>query len=144
VVRDSRRRQSLRVQHDTHKRTHPYICTYALEGVGLRLYVLVAEVRRSDLDAVRHAFRACHVRAVSAAVKRAVRLDAVPDHLDAAILAVGRDGMYRALEAVESVRVSTGHTYLKGLIVLISTDLALGHSHLLSGSRQSPYLEWIP
>src|SRR5215218_2649462 len=54
------------------------------------------------------------------------------------------EGMYRALEAVESVRVSSGHTYLKGLIVLISTDLALGHSHLLSGSRQSPFLEWIP
>jgi hypothetical protein len=144
VVRDSRRRQSLRVQHDTHKRTHPYSCTYALEGVGLRLYVLVAEVRRSDLDAVRHAFRACHARAVGAAVKRAVRLDAVPDHLDAAILAVGREGMYRALEAVESVRVSSGHTYLKGLIVLISTDFALGQIHLLSGSRQSPFLGWIP
>jgi hypothetical protein len=64
---------------------------------------------------------------VGAAVKRAVRLDAVPDHLDAAILAVGREGMYRALEAVESVRVSTGHTYLKGLVILISTDLALSH-----------------
>jgi hypothetical protein len=98
-----------------------------LEGVGLRPYVLVAEVHRSDLDAVRHALCACHARAVGAAIERAVRLDAVPDHLDAAILAVGREGMYRAFEAVESVRVSTGHTYLKGLVILISTDLALSH-----------------
>jgi hypothetical protein len=27
--------KSFRVQHDTHKRTHPHSCTYALEGVGL-------------------------------------------------------------------------------------------------------------
>src|SRR5215213_6902344 len=97
-----------------------------------------------SLGPVGDPFGPCHARAVSAAVKRAVRLDAVPDHLDIAILAVGREGMNRALEAVESVRVPTGHTYLKGLIVLISTDLAYGHSHLLSGSRQSPCLEWIP
>ena len=71
--------------------------------VAVRLYVLVAEVRRPDLDAVRDAFRACHARAVGAAVKRAVRLDAVADHLDTAILAVWREGMYRALEAVEGV-----------------------------------------
>src|SRR5215216_3471218 len=73
-------------------------------------------------------FGPCHARAVSAAVKRAVRLDAVPDHLDAAILAIGREGMYRALEAIESVRVSTGHTYLKGLVVVIAADFTLGHS----------------
>ena len=95
--------------------------------VAMRLYVLVAEVRRLDLDAVRDAFRACHARAVGAAVKRAVRLDAVPYHLDAATLAVGREGMYRALEAVEGVRVSTGDGHLKGFIVLISTDFAPGH-----------------
>jgi hypothetical protein len=81
---------------------------------------------------------------VGAAIKRAVRLDPVPDHLDAAILAGGRESMYRALETVEGVRIIPGHTYLKGLIVLISTDFALGHIHLPSGPRQSPFLAWIP
>jgi hypothetical protein len=79
---------------------------------------------------------------VGAAVKRAVRLDAVPDHLDVAILAVGREGMYRALEAVESVRVFTGHTYLKGFIVLISTDFAPGHlDPPLPERGDSPFLQ---
>src|SRR5215218_1455912 len=72
-------------------------------------------------------FGPCYACTVGAAVKVTVSLNAVADHLHAAILALGREGMYRALEAVESVRVPTGHTYLKGLIVLISTDFAPGH-----------------
>ena len=88
---------------------------------------------------VRDAFRACHARAVGAAVKRAVSLDAVSDHLDVAVLADGCERVDRALEAVEGVRVSTGHAYLKSLIVLIPTDLALGHIHLLlPGTGQVP------
>src|SRR5215217_3749248 len=67
------------------------------------------EVRCSDLDAVRHAFRACHARAVGAAVKRVVRLDAVSDHLDIAVLAGWGERVDRTLEAVEGVRVPTGH-----------------------------------
>jgi hypothetical protein len=33
----------------------------------------------------------------------------------------------RALEAVKGVRVAPRHTYLESLVVLISTDFALGH-----------------
>src|SRR5215213_244938 len=96
-----------------------------------------APARRSG--PVRDAFRACHARAVGAAVKRAVSLDAVSDHLDVAVLADGCERVDRALEAVEGVRVSTGHAYLKSLIVLIPTDLALGHIHLLlPGTGQVP------
>src|SRR5215204_4405274 len=108
------------------------------------LWAIYRRVQRASSHPVRNAFRACHARAVGAAVEGAVRLDAVPDHPDVAVLADRGERVDRTLEAVEGVGVSSGHTYLKGLIVLISTDLALGHSHLLSGSRQSPFLEWIP
>src|SRR5215210_30775 len=88
---------------------------------------------------VRDAFRARHARAVGTAVKRAVRLDAVSDHLDVAVLADRGERVDRTLEAVEGVRVLAGHAYLKGLVVLISTDFALGHIHLLlPGTGQTP------
>ena len=92
---------------------------------------MVGEVHRSDLDAVRHALCACHARAVGAAIERAVRLDAVPDHLDAAILADRGERVDRTLETVEGVRVPAGHAYLKSFIVVISADFALGHIYLL-------------
>ena len=69
----------------------------SLCAVGTKIYVV------DGSGSVRDAFRACHARTVGAAVKRASRLDAVPDHLDVAVLVVGCEGMYRALEAVESV-----------------------------------------
>jgi hypothetical protein len=46
---------------------------------------------------------------VGAAVKRVFRLHAVPDHPDAAVLAGRGEGVDRTLEAVEGVRVPTGH-----------------------------------
>jgi hypothetical protein len=61
------------------------------------------------------------------AIEVAVRLNAVADHLHAAILTRGREGVNRALETVEGVRLVPGHTYLKSLVILISTDLALSH-----------------
>src|SRR5918997_3278513 len=92
------------------------------------LWATCRRVRRASSDPVRNAFRACHVRAVGAAVKRVVRLDAVPDHLDVAVLAGWGERVDRALETVEGVRIVPGHSYLEGLVVLISTDFALGHN----------------
>src|SRR5215217_2974904 len=86
------------------------------------------EVRCSDLDAVRNAFRACHARAVGAAVKRATRLDAVSDHLDVAVLAGWGERVDRTLEAVEGVRVPTGHRDGDRLVVVVAADFTLGHS----------------
>jgi hypothetical protein len=70
------------------------------------------------LGPVRDPFRACHTSAVSTATEVAVCFYTVPDHLDPAVLAGRGEGVNRALETVEGVRVSTGHTYLKGLRVL--------------------------
>jgi hypothetical protein len=76
-------------------------------------------------------FGSGHARAVGAAIEVTVCLDAVPNHLDAAILTRGREGVNRALETVESERSLAGHAYLKSLVILISTNFALGHVRLL-------------
>jgi hypothetical protein len=68
---------------------------------------------------------------VGAAVEVALCLYAVPYHLDAAILAGWCEGVNRTLEAVEGARSLAGHAYLKSLVILISTNFALGHVHLL-------------
>src|SRR5215212_2077888 len=81
--------------------------------------------------AVRDAFHTCHARAVGGAVEVTVCLHAVPDHLDAAVLAGWREGVDCALEAVEGARSLAGHAYLKGLVILVSTNVALGHTSLL-------------
>src|SRR5215210_3836008 len=57
---------------------------------------------------VRDAFRACDARAVGAAIKRVVRFDAVPDHLNITVLADRGECVDRTLEAVEGMRVPTG------------------------------------
>jgi hypothetical protein len=90
---------------------------------------------------VRHAFRSCHARTVGAAVEVTVRLNAVPDNLDAAVLADGGEGVDRALEAVERVRGAIGHSHLKALIVLISTHFALGHLYSPLPGRATPGLK---
>jgi hypothetical protein len=64
---------------------------------------------------------------VGAAEEATVRLHAVADDLDAAVLTRWGEGVDRALEAIERVRVAAGHTYVKSLVVLISTDFAPGH-----------------
>jgi hypothetical protein len=81
--------------------------------------------------AVRDTFHPCHTRAVGAAVEVAVCLDAVPNHLDVAVLAGWRERVDCTLEAVEGARPLAGHAYLKSLVILISTNLALGHVRLL-------------
>ena len=67
------------------------------------------------------AFGSRHARAVGAAVKVTVRFDAVADHLHAAILTHGREGVNRTLETVESERSLAGHAYLKSLGVPYTT-----------------------
>jgi len=52
---------------------------------------------------------------VGGAVEVTVCLHAVPDHLDAAVLAGWREGVDCALEAVEGARSLAGHAYLKSL-----------------------------
>ena len=70
---------------------------------------------------VRDPCRSGHACTVGAAVKRAVRLDAVADHLHAAILTRGREGVNCTLETVEGERSLAGHTYLEGLGVPYTT-----------------------
>src|SRR5918994_3232195 len=91
-----------------------------------RGYVL--EVRVNGSGPVRDAFGSRHTRAVGAAVEMAAGLDAVPDHLDVAVLAGGGEGVDRALETVEGVRVPIGRAYLKSFVVVVAADFALGHS----------------
>jgi hypothetical protein len=68
---------------------------------------------------------------VGAAVEVAVCLNAVPNHLDAAVLAGWREGVDCTLEAVEGACSLAWHAYLKSLVILISTNVALGHIRLL-------------
>src|SRR5215210_5577131 len=65
---------------------------------------------------------------MSAAVERAVCLDAVPNHPDPAILADRGERVDRTLEAVEGVRVPTGHRDGDRLVVIVAADFTLGHS----------------
>src|SRR5918999_4755776 len=74
--------------------------------------------------------------AVRAAVHGAVRLDAVPDDLAAAVVAGRRDGVDGALEAVEHVRLAAASD-LHRLVVLVAAHFALGHGSLL-GSLTVP------
>src|SRR5215217_2199089 len=85
------------------------------------------------------AFRAGHARAVGAAVEVTVCLDAMADHLDAAVLASGSQSVDCTLEAVEGAHLTPRHTYLEGLIVVVSTDFALCHMYvLLLGAQRFP------
>ncbi len=60
----------------------------------------------------------------------AVRLDAVSDDLAPAVLARRREGVNRALEAVERVRRALDSN-LEGLVVVVSADLAARHTRLI-------------
>ena len=48
---------------------------------------------------------------------------------DPTVVADGSKGVRGALEAVEGVRISSGHNHLEGLVVLVATNLALSHSY---------------
>src|SRR6266545_2057116 len=74
--------------------------------------------------AISYLLRARRVRAVRAAIELAARLDAMADHVAAAVLAVRCERLDRALEAVEQV-VSPRRDYLEGLVVLLRSS---GHS----------------
>jgi hypothetical protein len=62
-------------------------------------------------------FGPCYACTVGAAVKVTVSLNAVADHLHAAILTRGREGVNRTLKTVESERSLAGHAYLKSFRV---------------------------
>ena len=68
---------------------------------------------------------------MGAAIEVAVGFYPMTDYLDPAVLAGGCEGVNRALETVEGARSLAGHAYLKGFIVVISADFALGHIYLL-------------
>lgn len=55
-----------------------------------------------------------------------VLLNAVADNPASTVRALGRQGMYRALEAVEYVRCSR-ESYLEGLVVVISANFTESH-----------------
>jgi hypothetical protein len=69
------------------------------------------------LGPIRDPFRSCHTSAVCTAIEVAVRLNAVADHLHAAVLAGGGQSVDSALEAVEGARLAPRHTYLEGFRV---------------------------
>src|SRR5215208_2506426 len=75
--------------------------------------------------------------AMRAAVDRA-RLHAMTAYPDPAVVAGGSKGVRCALEAVKGVRISPGHNYLEGLVVLVATNLTLSHYY----SPLSPYRTW--
>src|SRR5918994_1220805 len=92
-----------------------------------------ARVGRASSLGVHPVYRAFHaglLGAVGTAVHRAVRLDSVADDADAAVAALRRHGVDRALEAVEGVRL-TAPRHLERLVVLVAADLALSHWDLL-------------
>jgi hypothetical protein len=77
--------------------------------------------------------------AMRAAVDRA-RLHAMTAYPDPAVVAGGSKSVRGALEAVEGVRVSSGHNHLEGLLVLVAANLALSDSYSpLSPYRTRPY-----
>src|SRR3712207_5439013 len=78
------------------------------------------------LHAIARALDAGLLGAVGAAVHRAVRLDPVTDDPAAAVGAGGGDGVDRAFEAVEHVRLAALRD-LHRLVVFVSAHLALGH-----------------
>src|SRR5688572_21108360 len=73
--------------------------------------------------------RALLVRAVRAAIERAVRFDAVSDDAAAAVIAHRSEPVDRAFEAVEYVGLARGH-HLERQIVVIPADFARRHIDL--------------
>ena len=71
------------------------------------------------VDRVAHALL---VRAMCAAIERAVRLDPMSDDLATAVLAHRRERMNRALEAVEGMAMSGGDD-LEGQVIVVAANL---------------------
>src|SRR5438874_2484951 len=86
----------------------------------------------TGLRAVGDALHALLARAVGAAVDRSVRLDAVPDDPAVAVIAGRREGVDRALEGVERVRLAVADD-LERLVVLVPAYLTLAHAPELPG-----------
>src|SRR5215217_3243118 len=78
-------------------------------------------------DAVLHFSRSGHAGTVGAAEDGTVRLHAVADDPDAAVLAGRGERVDRALEAVEHVRLVVGQGYPKRLVVFVAAHLTFGH-----------------
>jgi hypothetical protein len=66
------------------------------------------------------------LRAVGAAIKGALRFDAMADDPALAVRTRRRERMNGALEAIENVRLP-GVNDFEGLVVIVPADLALGH-----------------
>ena len=64
-----------------------------------------------------------------AAVDHRARLHAMTADPDPAVVADGSKGVRGALEAVEGVRIYSGHNHLEGRDVLVDANLALSHSY---------------
>jgi hypothetical protein len=72
-------------------------------------------------------------RATGAAIKRPVRLDAVPDDFAPAVIANRRQRMDRAFEAVENM-LPARRDHLEGEIIVVTANFTLGHINLSFGS----------
>ena len=68
-------------------------------------------------------------RTIRAAIKRALRLDPMPDDLAAAVVAHGREFVNRALEAVEGV-MRARRNHFKRQIIVVAANLTFSHRHI--------------
>jgi hypothetical protein len=75
---------------------------------------------------------------MGAAEEATVCLDSMSDDLHAAVLAGGGQSVDCALEAIEGVRAATSHLNHEGFVILIPTDLALGHFRAPFAGRAIP------
>jgi hypothetical protein len=74
-----------------------------------------------------HRAHAFLVGTMRAAVKYAIGLDAVPDNLAPAMVALGREGVDGTFETIEEMRV-TIHDDLDRLVIIVSAYFTLNHN----------------
>lgn len=73
--------------------------------------------------------------AIGAAEVDVVRLDAMPNNSDSAVIALGSERMNCALEAVERVCLASHHN-LKRAVVVVTASVALRHDVILVCCRR--------
>src|SRR5918996_2484602 len=92
--------------------------------------------RFGSLDAIHHLGHAELAGAVGAAEHLPVLLDAMADDLAAAVLALRRELVNRALERIEGVR-AIADQHLEDFVVVVSAGLTPFHVALLSPSAKA-------